>query len=248
MKEPRFYCDSISADTAKLSGSEAHHLINVFRLKVGAEVELFDGAGTLAKAVVSDIKSGQVELKVEQVRTVERANYKQVIIAASVAKGERFDMVISKCTELGVDAIIPVLFERTVKLAKGKAVWERYNKLAIAAAKQCGRIFLPKIFQPCNLEESIKKIGDSYPESAKFFGSLEVAAPPLIEIDTGQSCVANFIGPEGGLTKTEEDILLAQGFQPVRLTETTLRTETAALTFAAILAAKRDADRRKFKN
>ena len=127
MRLLRFYCDSISKGHAKLDGTEAHHLINVMRLGAGEKIELFDGRGKLAKSVITEIKRKDVLVEVKEVQTFERRGDGRVVIAASIAKGQRFDTLISKCTELGADHITAVVFERTVKQARGAAAMERYG-------------------------------------------------------------------------------------------------------------------------
>jgi 16S rRNA (uracil1498-N3)-methyltransferase len=220
---------------------QAHHLANVLRLAAGEHVELFDGKGTLAQAVITDIKRKAVTLEVEDIRTEVARTAGRVVIATSIAKGQRFDWAITKCTELGVDHIAAVAFERTVKLAKGPSVLDRYNKLALAATKQCGRIFLPKITGPSNLTETLSVLRKDYPDAQLIFGGLNQQAKPAIEMSWASKDVIAFIGPEGGLADEEESLLKAASASEVRLTNTTLRIETAAVAFTAILCAARNA-------
>ena len=100
----RFYCDSIDGPRIELEGTEAHHLA-VLRLNAGDKVELFDGLGGLATAVISAIRKNIVTLEIEDVRRSEMPKSRRIIIAVSVPKGERFDWLIEKCTELGVERI-----------------------------------------------------------------------------------------------------------------------------------------------
>lgn len=266
MKEARFFCNPISEGLVELAGAEAHHLADVLRLRVGDSAELFDGEGTLASAVVSKIRKrtfpttrrvpvgkhakcakvksqGQVVLQVEKIEHKSPRGQERIIIVASLAKGERFDWLISKCTELGVDRIFPVLFERTVKIPKASAVTERYKRLAVSATKQCRRLFLPQIDGPAAFGSCLEILRKDYPAAKILWGSCGSKAKPLIRLKyTGADTVA-FVGPEGGLTAAEERLLAEQRAIPVRLSETVLRIETAAVAFAAILAAQRDSGR-----
>ena len=165
----------------------------------------------------------------------------RVIIAASVAKGDRFDWLVSKCTELGVDRICPVLFERTVKAPRAQAAVRRYSKLAISAAKQCGRVFLPQIDPPTTLGKCLEILKKDYPAGRFLAGSCDGGAQALVRMKYTNTDVTAFVGPEGGMTENEQKILTQQGAVPVRLTGTILRIETAGVAFAAILAANRDA-------
>ena len=172
MRISRFYCSTIPQNTVRIDGEQFRHLVKVLRLVAGDEVELFNGVGLTASAVITEINKASVQLKIRQIQTQKPRGTGRIVIAVSVAKGSRFDWLISKCTELGVDRIVPVIFERTVKLAKGSQANERYNKLAIEAAKQCGRIFLPKIDETCFLAECVGKLKEDYPNGLMLFGSL----------------------------------------------------------------------------
>ena len=240
MKMSRFYCSTISQETIVIDGEQFHHLVKVRRLGVGDEVELFDGSGGGAVAVITEINKAAARLKIQHRKTQRPRQGGRIIVAVSIAKGSRFDWLVSKCTELGADRIVPIVFERTVKLAKGAQAGERYNKLAIEAAKQCGRDFLPRIDEPCSLSECVENLKKEYPQIQLLFGSLEASAKSIMEFNTADSDVAAFVGPEGGLTDGEETVLLKNSALGVRLTETILRVETAAIAFAAVLAAKRD--------
>ena len=241
MKFPRVYCNPISQDVVSIDGIELHHFMKVRRLNIGDTVELFDGNGTIASAVITEMTKASAKLKIQQRRTQSQRKSGRVIIAVSVAKGSRFDWLISKCTELGVDRIVPVIFDRTVKLAQGAKTSERYNKLAIEASKQCKRNFLPILDKACSLSECLKKLKDDYPQEQMFFGSLAQSAKSILNCKTTGEDVIAFVGPEGGITEQEESILKENGAIGVRLTETVLRIETAAVGFAAILTAKRNA-------
>ena len=241
MKQARFYCESIREGLVRLTPDQAHHLVNVLRLTAGGRVELFDGKGALAQAVITDITRKAVTLQVDKIHSEPARTRGRIVIAASIAKGQRFDWLITKCTELGVDHIAAVIFERTVKLAKGISTSERYDKLAIAAAKQCGRIFLPKITGPADLQQTLSLLKNAYPDARLIFGTLNPQAESVVELARDGKAIIAFVGPEGGLTCEEEDLLTSAGACNVRLTDTTLRIETAAVSFAAILCASRDA-------
>jgi 16S rRNA (uracil1498-N3)-methyltransferase len=210
------------------------------RFKEGQMVELFDGRGTLAGAKIEKISSGQVTCRIENLQTVEKPAGPRIIIAASIPKADRFDLLIAKCTELGADRITPVLFERCVKQPKNPKAADRWRNITISAAKQCKRLFLPEIDKPLPLTEAISKLAADCPDSHKLIGSLDDNAQPLLEINFESKGVIAFIGPEGGLTDAENELLTAAGAVSVRMTNTVLRVETAAIAFAAILASARD--------
>jgi 16S rRNA (uracil1498-N3)-methyltransferase len=251
MRLNRFYFEILKGQTAELVGGEAHHLHNVCRLKNGNEVELFDGAGTLATAIIEKTTgkltsakrfggAGSVLLKIVDLEKFEKPDKPEIVIAVSCPKGERFDWLIEKCTELGVDRITPLIFQRTVKQPKNPKAVERWRNIAIAAAKQCRRIFLPQIDAPALLSEALSALKEQYKNVEIFVGSPEPKSPSLITQQFGTKDIIAVIGPEGGITDTGKALLESCGAKFVRLTNTILRVETAALAFAAVLTAGRD--------
>jgi 16S rRNA (uracil1498-N3)-methyltransferase len=246
----RFYCRVLKGPAVELIGGEAHHLFNVCRMKIGDKVELFDGAGTLATALIEKAASKSVLLKIIDLEKIEKPNKPEVIIAVSLPKGERFDWLLEKCTEFGIDRITPVIFERTVKQPKNPKAVQRWQNIAIAAAKQCRRIFLPQIDMPVTLVEVLSALKKQHNKAEILVGSLESKSSALVTKQFGTKLVRRsaseggdviaFIGPEGGITEGEKALLEGCGAKFVRLTNTILRVETAALAFAAILSAWRD--------
>jgi len=237
----RFYCNPLTEPTTELTGPEVHHLASVLRLRPGNKVELFDGKGALATAVISAVRKNKVTLNIEHIERIETPKSRRIIIAVSVAKGERLDWLIEKCTELGIDRICPVIFERTVKQAANPKIIKRWINLAVSAAKQSRRLFLPGIDPPAPLADVLEVLRAEYPQCRLLAGVLSSGVSPLVGQPLGQTDVAAFIGPEGGFTENEENLLRNRGVQFVRLTDTILRTETAAMAFAVILAAQRNA-------
>lgn len=240
MKFNRFYCDSIQGGSVELDRVESHHLMHVMRLGAGSSVELFDGKGVLAKGVVADASRKGVRVDVESREIFAARTTGRVIIAAAVAKGQRFDLIIAKCTELGVDCIVPLIFERTVKQATGANIVDRYKKLSIVAAKQCGRIFLPEIVNPCALDSGLEYVKGRFQYAKGIFGGFGVDTVSIGSVFDTESDILAFIGPEGGITPKEEKKLEEFGAVKVKLTDTILRTETASIAFASILCVLRD--------
>jgi 16S rRNA (uracil1498-N3)-methyltransferase len=135
---------------------------------------------------------------------------------------------------------VPIVFERTVKQADSPAAMRRFESIAVESAKQCGRIFLPLIDKPTSFQKALDKLQAEYPHAIVIFGSLAENAESIINFDFGSDDCLAFVGPEGGLTEVEENLLGKINAKAVRLTGTILRIETAAIAFAAILAAERD--------
>lgn len=234
----RFYCESLAGSKVELEGTEAHHLA-VLRLSPGSQVELFDGNGSLATAVISGIRKNIVSLDIESVRRIDPPESRRIIIAVSVPKGDRFDWLIEKLTEFGVERICPVIFERTVRQPSNPKALDRWLNIAISAAKQCKRLFLPQIDPPANMHDCLESIKKDTPSCRIIAGAVSGDCPSLVGLPFDNSDVAAIIGPEGGLTDNEESFLKNSGVHFVRLSDTILRTETAAVAFASILSAQR---------
>ncbi len=235
----RFYHKELRKGVIELDDSEAHHLIHVLRLQAGDRVELFDGAGGLAEATVADVGRKTAAVEILNIEHTDPRSTGRVIIATSSAKGQRFDWLTTKCTELGVDELAVILFERTVKQPHGPAGMERYRKLTISAAKQCGRLFLPRLSGPAGLAETVKDLTVRYRQAQMIFGGFGEGSAGIRQCCRADADTIAFVGPEGGMTDAEEHLLTEHGAMPVRINANILRVETAAITFAAILCADR---------
>jgi len=236
-----FYSPTLTTSTITLIGPEAHHLGAVKRVSTGTPVVVFDGKGNIAHCEVDHLGKREVTLNVTNLETIAPESRGEIIIATSLAKGDRFDWLIATCTQLGVDRIVPVLYERTVKKGSAPKITDRYNKLAISAAKQCKRPYLPIIDTPCTLPAAIAVVKETYPNAKMQIGSLQPECEALATLSWQNRPVAAFIGPEGGMTDEEDALLKTNQATPLRVTDHILRIEAAAQAFSAILAAQRHA-------
>ncbi len=234
MRPVRFYCESIEPMSV-LDPVESNHLSRVLRLSVGVPVELFDGRGTLAQAIVERIGRSQVSLRVTDQSRTPAPDHGRVILAVSFAKGQRFDWLVEKCTELGADHIAAVQFERTVKLGKSASL-NRLSKITVSAAKQCGRLILPELTGPTPFPESLTYLRERYPSHVLLYGSPDgQALSKLAHIPPAADRLV-FIGPEGGFTEAETAALNALNAAAVCVNNNVLRVETAGVAFCALLA------------
>ena len=239
MNKPRFFSAKLEGGMIELMGAEAHHLENVRRIKIGEEVELFDGAGQVVIGRVSKLNKKSANIEVLERFKKEQAKI-EVTVACALAKGPRWDWLIEKCVELGAAKIWPVLFERSVVKGSGEAgQLEKWNRRALEAAKQCGRAYLPVIAQPRVVE---KVLANTDNNCLKVVGTLKESAKPILAVleKARPGRVILLVGPEGGLTEKEQDLAEANGYEPVYLGENTLRVETAAAGLLAAIQAWHD--------
>jgi len=233
----RFYCESIHTESF-LDPAESGHLCRVLRAKKGTPLELFDGQGTLAEGIVERVDKKRTTVCVQKIMRTPAPTSGRIILAVSFAKGQRFDWLVEKCTELGVDHIAAVQFERTVKLGKHTAL-ERYRKIAIAAAKQSKRLFLPALTGPGKLPDTMASLIRQYPQRHLLYGDPNgVPFPALPSMKDGQDCII-IVGPEGGLSENEQILLGKNNASGVMINRNILRIETAAIAFCAILSKPR---------
>ena len=206
----------------------AHYLQSVLRLRVGAQVTVFDGTGL--EATASLIATQPATLKVAQPqRVLEPAP--MVTVALAIPKGGRSDWAIEKLSELGVSHIIWVQCERSVVQTKPQANKQaRWTRLATAASRQSGRSQVPTITGPVSFDSVL---GLQYQQ--RWIAAPEGDRPAFAEPPPDSAVI--LVGPEGGFTSQELAAAQQAGYNPVRLGSRTLRIETAAIVGAAWLLA-----------
>lgn len=233
---PRFFTrqELNKADFIVISGEDAHHIIKVLRYKIGDFLELSDGKSIVANSVIEDIdhKEQYVKLRILEKTIVESINPK-ITLFQGIPKGDKFDFIIQKGTEIGVSKFVPVKTARTIvefskdKLQRRK---ERWYKIAKEASKQCRRTDIPEISGVINFSDSMEKIKDYdlaiIPWELEKTKSLKTV---LRNENKDVRNIAVFIGPEGGFAEAEVALARRTGVISVSLGSRILRTETAAI-------------------
>jgi 16S rRNA (uracil1498-N3)-methyltransferase len=237
----RFFCPNPSRNgRIRLEGDESRHLSRVRRLGPGAVVEVFRGDGSATRAEVVEVGRDWVELTVVGGPLPDREPACRLTLATAVPKGERFDWLVEKATELGVDRLVPIVTERSVVDPRG-AKLDRLRRLIVEAAKQCGRNRLMTLERPTPWPTWLTEPAGHGPRLLAHPGGLP--PPDWPGIRRGGD-VALAIGPEGGFTAAEVEAARGAGWQAVSLGATLLRIETAGLAgSAAILALCEGSDR-----
>jgi 16S rRNA (uracil1498-N3)-methyltransferase len=239
---PRFLVPDLDPrrSEATLPADEAHHLTKVLRLKVGDELSVFDGRGLEYRARVASVARRAVSVKLVHVVEAPRAPAVALVLVQAVLKGEAMDEVVRDATMVGVLAIQPVLSERvTVKASLVGRSADRWRRIALAAAKQCGRSTLPEIANPVPFATWV----DAAPRGDAFLlaepavaGSATVSVRTLARGPIPRTA-SLIVGPEGGWTAAEIDLALAAGCTPLSLGRMTLRADAVPLAAAAALLA-----------
>ncbi len=198
----RFYCpDPLVDNSAILEGDEARHLIRVRRVAIGETVELFDGKGSAYRAEVASLGRDRAVLTVLEMVVQDRAPRLRLTLATAVPKGERFDWLVEKATELGVARLIPLVTERSV-VDPRSAKLDRLRRVIVEASKQCRRE-PPDGPRPADDLGLPGRVGStSQPADRPSRGLAGSWRPGLA---TGSSSAILAIGPEGGFTEAEVD-------------------------------------------
>lgn len=228
----RYYSPSL--DRGLLDAEQSHHCVQVMRQAVGDLFAVFDGHGAEAKARITEIARDQVKFQILAKASTPRPAH-PVWLAQALTKAKSMDLIIEKATELGVSELAPLKSDHSVAQVddeKAEAKVEKWQKLTIEAAKQCGQNWLPVVHPP----QAPKDFVASLPKGAvKLIASLQHEARPLkgvlrehlASLKPGTPIVV-MIGPEGDFTPAEIGQARSAGFHPVSLGKIILRAETAA--------------------
>jgi 16S rRNA (uracil1498-N3)-methyltransferase len=219
-----------AGDVVPLEPAEVHHL-RVRRAGEALSVQLRDGRGFVGTGLLRD-EGGTVAVVVEQAEMAARPAPLRLAVAA--ADRDRFAWLVEKATELGVTDIFPIATERTAAVASRirEGQLARLRRRAFEAVKQCGTAWAPDVHPA----QSLASLLGQRLEGARWLADANGRAVPST-FGAGPSTI--LVGPEGGLSRAEQDSAFAAGFLPVRLAEHVLRFETAALAAAACAAATR---------
>lgn len=225
-----FYCPpaGITGDTLVIGGNEFTHLAHVMRKKEGDTLMAVDGRGNAYEAVISRVEPQQALCSI----TARHAHHNEPDISVTLGVGilknpSKFDFLVEKATELGVEAVVPLKTERTIP---GRSRSDRWQKLALAAMKQSGRSLWPEV-------RELTPLGVLLKESSAYDLRLVAHEQKLNESEmqpaggrTGSARkVLILVGPEGGFSDDEIGLCLGAGFEPLYLGDRRLRTETAAI-------------------
>lgn len=221
----------------EIYGVDAHHIINVLRMKIGAKLLIVTTDQYLVTAEIVQIKNSTVFIKVLSANQNTEQDIK-IILAQGLAKGEKMEFIIQKAVELGVTDIVPLELSRcVVKLNPEREEKKilRYQKIATAAAQQSQRNSIPTVHNMMNIAELVRQ----FPADIKFVAyenQEDFSLKNFIrEHNAIPQSILYVVGAEGGLTTDEVNFLQDNNFTVISLGKNILRTETAALAGLTIL-------------
>lgn len=235
----RFYVpkEAIHGNRLLIDGREAHHILDVMRLKKLDKIVAFDGSGKEYVGFIKDISRKSISVEIVETRTPLSRTTLKVALIQAIPKKEKMDYTVEKSTELGVHSIIPIVTKRTVPRwseAKRHAHVERWRKIVKEASKQCGRTDVPRIEEVADFRDVVRKATDY---DLALIAALSDEALRLKDVlrnfNGGKLAIA--IGPEGDFTPEEIRAATAAGFRLVNLGPRVLKSDTAGLAVLAML-------------
>jgi 16S rRNA (uracil1498-N3)-methyltransferase len=222
-------------DTALVTGPEARHAVTVSRLAIGETVRVGNGNGLVAIGTVVAVLPNEFEFVVDAVENIDRPS-PAIWLAQALAKGDRDELAIQAATELGVDGVIPWTAARSIsrwegsKIAKGQ---ERWGAVVREATKQSARAWTPEVASLVSTKQ-LAELG----ETARLIVLDPLAESGLTNFEPDHRDVVVIVGPEGGISPAEFNLLYAVGAVGARLGDGILRTSTAGPAAIAVLSAK----------
>lgn len=215
----------IGDDKILITGNEYHHICHVFRKKRGDSIILSNGKGLLAIGVVDSLSKKTVTIKIENTEAKQKSQ-PEFAVAFPLLKNKHDNMIIEKLTELGVRDFFPITTIRTVRKPSNSTV-DKFQKVAIAAMKQCDNAFLPKIHEVRSLHKLINELENYIPIAALEIGKQNTLNEIIANSSDKPVCL--IIGPEGGFDDKEIEFLQINKVDTFTLGNHILRAETAAI-------------------
>jgi 16S rRNA (uracil1498-N3)-methyltransferase len=219
-----FYASDISGNSFTLNSEESKHIIRVFRMKTGDIVLLNDGKGYFYECKITDPNPKMCQLSViKKWEGGDKRNFQLHIAIAPTKNIGRFEWFLEKSTEIGIDHITPIICEHSERM---EVKHERLEKVMVAAIKQSLKSRLPVLDKLIKFSTLVKHEF----KGQKFIAFVDAdVMTELSKTYQPEGDVLILIGPEGDFSKAEIDLAKANGFAPVRLGKSRLRTETAGV-------------------
>jgi len=229
---------TLDQPTVTLPLAVAHYVTHVLRLRVGDELGAFDGTGQECRLRLSRVSPTHVQGEMVALLARVAPSPTPFILGQALPKGTKMDLIVEKCSELGLTTLVPLYTDRTVvrqapeRLAGKMARWQR---IAAAAARQCERRTLLDVPPPMALEDFCVCYRSAPVKLVCWEEERHHGMRQVLDRLTGQSPIVALIGPEGGLTGHEVAMAREHGFTTVSLGPRLLRTETAAIVLTSIV-------------
>jgi len=235
----RIFLENVTGDYVTISGGDANHLARALRARRGDRITAVDGMGNCAVMELIDFDKETIKARrVSDISQIVRD--KKIILADCLPKHNRFDNILEKATELGVDEIQPLISERTVAKPFGEraqARRERWNKIVKEAAEQCARDTIPEVKKLREFSDWLKEITPLDEDTLLLFcweAEEETTVRKVLGACRDKNIIV-LIGPEGGFSEHEAQAIKLAGGISVTLGKRILKTDTAAISVLAMI-------------
>lgn len=205
---------------------KSHHILHVLRMKMQAELILFNGQGGEYRSYISNIIKKRIEVTPVEFLNINNESPLQIHLGQAISRGEKMDFTLQKAVELGITQITPLITMRSQKIDEQRLSkkMEHWQSIVISACEQSGRSIIPALNEPQHLSTWCTRLDNN----------TKLLLNPhhgqnLKDIAPLNNCLAILIGSEGGLDEQEITFALNHQFHSIQLGPRTLRTETAAL-------------------
>lgn len=223
----RFYAPELRGPSAQytLTDEEAHHAARVARVREGDQVVLFNGQGEQWTGCTESVDKRTVAIALEEHTQVDRTAPSLTLCAAMLDVDKTTETIIRRATDLGVSRIV---FYRAERSQKQAGIRDKWRRLLVESAKQCGQLWLPTLEAVPNIE-ALEGI-----PAQRFILSLDDAPNPFRSA-LNEEDAAILVGPEGDFTERERAYAIDDGWRPVSLGDTVFKADVAVIVAAAII-------------
>ena len=237
---PRFFTQDITEAGGCITGEDAKHIAKVLRMKVGDELTVCDTKGRDYDCMIEEIGAGEVRLKVLSVAPSQSEPDVRVHLYQAMPKADKMETIIQKAVELGAASITPVMTRRCVSRPDAKSMDKklvRYNRIALEAAKQCGRGVVPPVLPLLELPQALEQMQRTGCPILFYENAIAPAKQVIAKaMESGKELeIAVLIGAEGGFDEDEVALAMEHGCHILSLGKRILRCETAPLAALTIL-------------
>ncbi|BCN31722.1 16S rRNA (uracil(1498)-N(3))-methyltransferase [Anaeromicropila herbilytica] len=245
----RFYVDpsQTGGEEIRITGEDVNHIKNVLRMKEKEEIIICDGQGKDFYCIIEAVSNSEIITKVLEERSSDTELNTKIYLFQGLPKKDKMELIIQKAVELGVYEVIPVVTRRTiVKFDDKKELKkvDRWQSIAVSAAKQSNRGIIPIVRKPITYKEALafaKSLDYNVIPYEKETG-IE-ASKKIVKEAKGHTSLGVFIGPEGGFEESEINDAMEHQIKPITLGKRILRTETAGLTILSLLMFELEEDK-----
>lgn len=226
--------DCITEDHIRFPAAESHQIAHVLRLKAGSSVIVLDNLGTEYMVILEEINAKECKGRIVQKKQAESEPLIKLCLLISLTQREKFEFILQKCTEVGVNSITPFISNRS--LVNSVADWskkkERWDRILKEAAEQSGSGHIPLLSEPVEFREAVTH--QSTVNLIAWEGEKRMGLKQVLKGSSAKQ-VSLMIGPEGGFEEAEVQLGKEAGWIPFSLGKRILRMETAAIVASALI-------------